>query len=160
MRLRISFAWSRGMRKYGRTDRFMGRIAGHEATERGTARQSSTIKAAGLTELGNVASLRTQLLRTTFKVGLGAAQREGTSLPLQASHRFRVSHRALAKPYQGPYFYCNETAAGSPAVVLAGAARHPGPMPVGDGPSATGAVRSGPCVRGFPLPCCPLRRIG
>ena len=72
----------------------MGRIAGHEATERGTARQSSTIKAAGLTELGNVASLRTQLLRTTFKVGLGAAQREGTSLPLQASHRFRVSHRA------------------------------------------------------------------
>ena len=49
--------------------RFMGRIAGHEATERGTARQSSTIKAAGLTALGNVASLRTQLLRTTFKVG-------------------------------------------------------------------------------------------
>ena len=70
-------------------------LAGHTFHPEGEARKECFHPClSGLTESGKVASLRTQLLRTTFKVGLGAAQREGTSLPLQASHRFRVSHRA------------------------------------------------------------------
>ena len=56
-------------------------------------RHNSTISAAGFTGFGNVASLRTQVSRTTFKVGLGAAQGEAAVLLLDSGDGFRAGHR-------------------------------------------------------------------
>ena len=60
----------------------------------GDFRPDAFSKAAGSVAFGNVASLRTQVSRTTFKVRLGASQREGPTLLFHPSHRFRIGHRA------------------------------------------------------------------